>query len=170
MVTKIFIPNIVTLSNLLLGLISLLYTMNEQYAVAAVAILLAMLMDGMDGKIARKLDAASDFGKQLDSLCDLVSFGVAPSLLIYNSSLRESGLIALIVVLLFPLCGAVRLAKFNVSEAKDYFIGIPITLAGALLAFIVLISLKLSLPIMFLSLLIFLLSYLMVSNLKIPKY
>ncbi|SMB94603.1 CDP-diacylglycerol--serine O-phosphatidyltransferase [Desulfonispora thiosulfatigenes DSM 11270] len=168
--TKIIIPNMVTLSNLLLGIISLNYTMNEQYTVAAISILLAMMMDGMDGKIARKLDVASNFGKQLDSLCDLVSFGVAPALLVYGSSLQAIGPSGLIIALIFALCGAIRLARFNVLDINDHFIGVPITFAGSLLALAVLIASRLPLSVLFFSVFTLLLAYLMVSNLKVPKY
>lgn len=170
MSTKIIIPNAVTLSNLLFGIVSLIFTMNQQYTVAALAILLAMMMDGMDGKIARRLDAASNFGKELDSLCDLVSFGVAPALLMYSSSLQELGYLGLVISLIFALCGAIRLAKFNVLNITTHFVGIPITCAGGIMALAILIGSKLSLPLIFFPLLTILLSYLMVSNLKVPKY
>ena len=80
---KRILPNIVTLSNLIFGVISLWLTMEGQYKEAAVAILLAMILDGLDGRLARRFEVTSDFGKELDSLSDLVSFGVAPALLTY---------------------------------------------------------------------------------------
>ncbi|MDK2822954.1 MAG: CDP-diacylglycerol---serine O-phosphatidyltransferase [Clostridia bacterium] len=165
---KVIIPNIVTLANLLLGIVSLVYTMDGQYPIAATAILLAMILDGMDGRIARKLDVTSNFGKELDSLCDLVSFGVAPALLVYSSSLQNMGHIGLIIAVNFALCGAIRLARFNVLNITTHFIGIPITMAGSLMAVSILLSNKL--PLVFFPILTILLSYLMVSNLKVPKY
>jgi len=165
---KVVIPNAVTLANLLFGIVSLIYTMNQQYQIAATAILLAMVLDGMDGKIARKLDVTSNFGKELDSLCDLVSFGVAPALLVYSTSLQNMGHIGLIIALNFALCGAIRLARFNVINITTHFIGIPITFAGSLIALAILLSNKL--PLIVFPLLTILLSYLMVSNLKVPKY
>ncbi|MDN5323368.1 MAG: CDP-diacylglycerol---serine O-phosphatidyltransferase [Clostridia bacterium] len=165
---KVIIPNIVTLANLLLGMVSLVYTMDGQYPIAATAILLAMILDGMDGRIARKLDVTSNFGKELDSLCDLVSFGVAPALLVYSSSLQNMGHIGLIIAVNFALCGAIRLARFNVLNITTHFIGIPITMAGSLMAVSILLSNKL--PLVFFPILTILLSYLMVSNLKVPKY
>ncbi|KJS86841.1 MAG: CDP-diacylglycerol--serine O-phosphatidyltransferase, partial [Peptococcaceae bacterium BICA1-8] len=137
---KVIIPNIVTLANLLLGVVSLIYTMDSRYQLAAIAILLAMVLDGMDGKIARKLDVASNFGKELDSLCDLVSFGVAPALLVYSSILQDMGHIGLIIAVNFALCGAVRLARFNVLNITTHFIGVPIPLAGSLMALAILLS------------------------------
>ena len=113
---KALVPNIVTLANLLLGVISLTYTMNQEYNVAAILILISVVLDGMDGKIARKLDVETNFGKELDSLSDLVSFGVAPALLVYASFLQEIGYIGLAIAVAFSLCGAIRLAKFNVLK------------------------------------------------------
>ncbi|KJS22567.1 MAG: CDP-diacylglycerol--serine O-phosphatidyltransferase [Clostridiaceae bacterium BRH_c20a] len=165
---KVIIPNIVTLANLLLGIVSLIYTMDSKYQLAAIAILLAMVLDGMDGKIARKLDVTSNFGKELDSLCDLVSFGVAPALLVYSSILQDMGHIGLIIAVIFALCGAVRLARFNVLNITTHFIGVPIPFAGSLMALAILLSDKI--PAIVFPLLTILLSYLMVSNLKVPKY
>lgn len=165
---KVIIPNAITLANLLLGVVSLVYTMNQQYPIAATAILLAMVLDGMDGKVARKLDVTSNFGKELDSLCDLVSFGVAPAILVYSSSLQNMGHIGLLIAVNFALCGAVRLARFNVLNISTHFIGVPITFAGSLMALAILLSNKL--PLIVFPILTLLLSYLMVSNLKVPKY
>jgi len=166
--TKRLIPNIVTLSNLILGLTSLWYTMEGNYKEAAVAILFAMVLDGMDGRLARRLKVSSDFGKELDSLADLVSFGVAPALLTYASMLYLLGYWGLIISIVFALCGAIRLARFNVLNIKTYFIGVPITCAGPLLAIFVLLSNRL--PLVFYPIATIILSYLMVSNFKIPKY
>jgi len=142
--------------------------MNQQYQIAAAVILIAVIMDGMDGRIARKLDVASSFGKELDSLCDLVSFGVAPALLVYSSTLHNMGNIGLIIALTFAICGAIRLARFNVLNITTHFVGIPITFAGTLMAVAILLSHRL--PLAVFPLLTLLLSYLMVSNLKVPKY
>lgn len=165
---KRLLPNIVTLSNLILGVLSLWLTMEEQYKEAAAAILLAMILDGLDGRLARRFKVTSDFGKELDSLSDLVSFGVAPALLTYASVLYVLGYIGLGVAIIFALCGAIRLARFNVLNIKTYFVGIPITIAGPLLALFVLLSNRL--PLYFYPVVTILLSYLMISQIKIPKY
>ncbi|MFZ5943530.1 MAG: CDP-diacylglycerol--serine O-phosphatidyltransferase [Bacillota bacterium] len=165
---KVLIPNIVTLANLLLGIVSLVYTMDSKYQIAATAILLAMVLDGMDGRIARKLDVTSNFGKELDSLCDLVSFGVAPAILVYSSILQDMGHIGLIIAVTFALCGAIRLARFNVINITTHFVGVPITFAGSLMALSILLSNKI--PLIVFPFLTVLLSYLMVSNFKVPKY
>lgn len=165
---KRILPNIVTLSNLIFGVISLWLTMEEQYKEAAVAILLAMILDGLDGRLARRFEVTSDFGKELDSLSDLVSFGVAPALLTYASVLSSFKHLGLCIAIIFALCGAIRLARFNVLNSDTYFIGIPITFAGSLLALFVLLAHRLSFYVY--PGVTLLLSFLMVSNIKIPKY
>lgn len=165
---KRIIPNIVTLSNLVFGITSLWFTLEGQYKESAIAILFAMIMDGMDGRIARRFQVSSDFGKELDSLSDLVSFGVAPALLTYASVMKGYGYLGLLLAIIFALCGAVRLARFNVLNIKTYFVGVPITFAGPLLAIFVLLSNRL--PLYFYPIATILLSYLMVSKIKIPKY
>lgn len=162
------IPSIITLTNLLLGVVSLIYTVEREFTMAALMILLAMILDGMDGKLARRLDASSAFGKELDSLSDLVSFGVAPAILVFVSKLSTLGLIGLIIALAFALCGAIRLARFNVLDITTHFLGIPITAAGSLMALMVLLGGKI--PFLSYPLIMVGLSYLMISNIKFPKY
>lgn len=166
------IPSMFTLANLLLGVVSLVKTMDNQFAIASFMILLSMVLDGMDGRIARRFDATSPFGKELDSLADLVSFGVAPAVLIYAFKFKGLGNIGLILTLLFVLCGAIRLARFNVLNITDYFIGVPITAAGSLLALIALLDIliKTNIPVLAFVIIIALLAILMVSKLRVPKY
>ncbi len=164
------IPNIFTLANLLLGIISLIFTMDGDFIIAAASILFAMILDAMDGRLARRLDATSPFGKELDSLADLVSFGVAPAILVYALKIKTLGVIGLVICILFALCGAVRLARFNVLNISTYFIGVPITAAGSLVALMVLVGIRLPIPIMVYPVVMIILAYLMVSNIKIPKH
>lgn len=165
---KKFMPNAVTLSNLVFGMASLIFTMKSQYREAAVAILFAMVLDGMDGRLARRLEVVSDFGKQLDSLSDLVSFGVAPAMLVYGRIMYELGYPGLIIAIIFALCGAIRLARFNVLNIETHFIGTPITFTGPLLTIFVLLANRL--PVMFYPVATIILSYLMISKIKVPKY
>jgi len=165
---KRLLPNIVTLSNLILGVISLWLTMEQEYTESAIAILLAMVMDGLDGRIARRFKVSSDFGKELDSLSDLVSFGVAPALLAYASVLYIYGYAGLGLSIIFALCGAIRLAHFNVLNIKTYFIGVPITFAGPLLTIFVLLANKI--PLYLYPVITIGLAYLMISKIRIPKY
>jgi len=162
------IPSIFTLANLLVGVISLVLTMDNNFQLAAIMILFAMVLDGLDGRLARRLDATSPFGKELDSLADLVSFGVAPAILVYALKMREFGIVGLLVCLAFALCGAIRLARFNVLNISSYFVGVPITAAGSLVALTVLVGNRL--PSLAYPIIMVLLAYLMVSNIKIPKH
>ncbi|WP_418790031.1 CDP-diacylglycerol--serine O-phosphatidyltransferase [Phosphitispora sp. TUW77] len=165
-----FIPSLFTLSNLLLGITSLIFTMENEYIISASMILLAMILDAMDGRVARRLNATSTFGKELDSLADLVSFGVAPAILVYALKLKPFGIVGLIVCVAFALCGAIRLARFNVLNISGHFIGVPITAAGSLVALIVLVGHRVFIPPMVFPVLMIILSYLMVSKIKVPKY
>ncbi|MDD4802771.1 MAG: CDP-diacylglycerol--serine O-phosphatidyltransferase [Syntrophomonas sp.] len=159
--------NTVTLFNIVFGSLSLVSTLNGDYKSGAVFILLAGIMDGMDGRIARKLGMISEMGKQLDSLCDLVSFGVAPAILLYDQVLYSVPYIGLTAAIVYIMCGAYRLARFNVLNLSGFFLGVPITLAGAFLAVVSWFAGHLS---VYLILAIVVgLAYLMVSNIKIRK-
>ncbi|ABB14343.1 CDP-diacylglycerol--serine O-phosphatidyltransferase [Carboxydothermus hydrogenoformans] len=165
------IPSVCTLLNLAMGMLSIIATINENYLLAAVLILISVFSDGIDGRLARRFAVASDFGKQLDSLADLVSFGVAPALLVYADSLSGYGYIGLFIIVVYTMAGAWRLARFNILDITGYFIGVPITFAGGFTAVLVLLSLKLAAfpPVAFL-VITPLLAYLMVSRIKVPKY
>lgn len=163
-----FIPSMFTLANLLVGVISLIYTMDNQFQMAAIMVLFAMVLDGMDGRLARRLDAASPFGKELDSLSDLVSFGVAPAILVYALKMKTFGVVGLVICIAFALCGAIRLARFNVLNISNYFVGIPITAAGSLVALTVLVGNRM--PVLAFPIIMVILAYLMISNIKVPKY
>ncbi|EEG78803.1 CDP-diacylglycerol--serine O-phosphatidyltransferase [Dethiobacter alkaliphilus] len=162
------IPNIVTLANLALGTLALIHTIQYRCNLAAILILICAILDGMDGKLARRLNAVSAFGKELDSLADLVSFGVAPALLVYVVSLSQLSLFDILVTLAFVLCGAIRLARFNVSQPRKYFTGVPITIAGSILAGTILIHHFFALPLLVFPLIMISMSYLMVSKFKVP--
>ena len=162
------IPRFFTLGNLFFGFLSLLWTMNGGYKMAAGFILLSVLMDSMDGKVARKLSVSSDFGKELDSLCDVVSFGVAPAILTYQLVLAtHMGVWAMLLAAAFALCGAVRLARFNVLNISTHFLGVPITFAGGLMALMVLFYRNL--PWLVFPVALAVLAVLMVSTFKVPK-
>ena len=143
---KSCIPNVFTFINLSCGIISILSVMDEKYALSGAFILLAGLVDRYDGRIARFLNVSSDLGKELDSLADLVSFGVAPSILVYIflnlESFGPNGLLGFAVLLLFPICGAYRLARFNTAAFDGVFTGVPITIVGCFMAIFSLLNLK----------------------------
>ncbi|AOZ93331.1 CDP-diacylglycerol--serine O-phosphatidyltransferase [Paenibacillus crassostreae] len=169
MITK-SIPNMFTIGNLALGMIALILALNGKYSMAAIMIIIAMLLDGLDGRVARALHVQSEFGKELDSLSDVISFGAAPALLMYMVTLQsmpES--IAWTATVIFPICGAIRLARFNVrAGTTGYFIGLPIPAAGGVLATLSLFHNEISGTYMIIIML--LLSYLMVSRVKYPNF
>ena len=171
---KSSIPNIFTFINLSFGILSLLETFKENYLLAAVFILLAGLVDRYDGRVARYLKVSSDLGKELDSLADLVSFGVAPSVLTFVfygfENLGPKGIIGYAILLCFPICGAFRLARYNATQFDGVFRGVPITIAGAVVALFILLSLKFNFAIFLPIIILILFSYLMVSNIELKKF
>lgn len=162
------IPSLFTLGNLLFGVFALVLALDQEYIQGGIMILLAGVMDYLDGKVARKLQVTSEFGKELDSLADLVSFGVAPAILAYSLQLSDWGYWGLAIALAFVMCGALRLARFNVTTFSGSFMGVPITVAGGIVALLI-IYLG-NLPVLVLPMAMLLLSYLMVSNIKVPKF
>ncbi|WP_028552042.1 CDP-diacylglycerol--serine O-phosphatidyltransferase [Paenibacillus sp. UNC451MF] len=169
MLTK-SIPNLFTLGNLFLGFISIILAFNREAEWAAIMVIVAMLCDGLDGRVARALNAQSEFGKELDSLSDVISFGVAPAFIMYVVAFQDMpAAAAWIVTAIFPICGALRLARFNVvAGVPGYFIGLPIPAAGGVLCTLALFHTELNTIILVLSTL--LLSYLMVSTVKYPNF
>lgn len=167
------IPNFLTFANLSFGILSILEMINHDYLLSAVYIIIAALIDRYDGRIARYYEVSSEFGKELDSLADLVSFGVAPALLIFHKfDLASIGFLKEISVgflLLYVISGSYRLGRYNVSRFDGHFSGVPITIAGSALSVYSLVVPS-SQPSGFLSVLLLLtLSFLMVSKLKLRK-
>lgn len=109
---------------------AIILSMEGNFYGAAIAVMVALLFDGLDGWIARRLHTTSDFGGKLDSLADIVSFGIAPAVILYGIGLKELGILGWLVVILFLIAGAVRLALFKPGSATGYFVGLPITAAG----------------------------------------
>jgi CDP-diacylglycerol--serine O-phosphatidyltransferase len=138
------IPNLMTLIALAAGLTAIQYAWDSNWERAVLAILVAVILDTMDGATARLLNATSEFGAQLDSLSDFLAFGVAPSIILYSWILEESGKIGWMAMLIFAAASALRLARFNVTQKelpawkKGFFSGIPAP-AGAGLALLPLI-------------------------------
>jgi len=134
------IPNLLTTGNLFSGLFSILAVFNANYLAAAIAILVALIFDMLDGKSARWTNSTSQFGVEYDSLADLVSFGVAPGLLIYSWALSEHGMFGSAVMFAFVACGALRLARYNVASGttdSKFFTGLPIPAAASVVATLV---------------------------------
>ena len=132
-------PNMVTSGNLLCGMFSLMLTFDGRFGPAAWLIFFAVIFDGLDGKVARSLGGGSQFGLEYDSLADLVSFGVAPAMMIYVASLRElGGVLGATAACFFALCVALRLARFNVVHVPGPFQGLPSPAGGLFMASFVL--------------------------------
>ena len=136
------VPNLFTSAGLFAGFYSIICTVRGQYRQAAVMILLAQLCDVLDGRVARLTRSTSSFGIQYDSLADLVAFGVAPGILVYQWALRPWNRWGWLAASLYVTCGALRLARFNVQIAsveKRHFIGLPIPAAADVIAATVLL-------------------------------
>jgi CDP-diacylglycerol--serine O-phosphatidyltransferase len=161
------VPNILTGANLAIGMLSIVYAIQGRYVLGAVLILLAALLDRFDGKVARKIGASSEFGKELDSLADLVSFGVAPAIIIYLFKLDSLGAAGIAIMIIFALIGALRLARFNILNISGHFLGMPITIAGSFVALLILLGGGMNAYID--AFIVLFLSWMMLSSIKIPK-
>lgn len=130
--------NLITLTNMALGGFAIVIGIHGNLRLSLLLIFLAALADRFDGMAARKFHIESDLGKQLDSMSDIISFGIAPALLVYQGILHEFGGPGAFFTVFYIGCGAFRLARFNISESNGYFTGLPITAAGciATLAFL----------------------------------
>ncbi len=193
------LPSLCTLGNLGFGLYSLICTFNYRFSSASWAVLIAVGLDSIDGQIARLTKSTSPFGVEFDSFADLISFGLAPAILMHQLVLHNYGRLGFIVALFFIIAGAFRLARFNLKslggstlkihpEGKeiDYFIGLPISAAGGILVSLVILYemveeeitaktiplIMKNVPFMFrvIPLLMFILSLLMISRIRYTKF
>ena len=167
------LPNLFTTGNLFCGFWAIISVFQEKFFYSAVAILLASVFDILDGKVARLSGATSKFGVQYDSLADLVSFGIAPALLAFSWALRPYGKFGWLAAFLFVVCGALRLARFNVQSASGevkYFKGLPIPAAASMIALTILLYLRLIetdwVKDIVILVMIYILAFLMVSNIR----
>jgi CDP-diacylglycerol--serine O-phosphatidyltransferase len=136
------LPSLLTTGNLFCGFFAMVLTVDGRYTEAALSIFVGMVMDMLDGRVARLMKATSQFGVEYDSLADVISFGVAPAFLLYAFALRDLGRPAWFAAFLFVICGALRLARFNVitgTSDKRYFVGLPIPAAAAVACSIVIL-------------------------------
>ncbi len=134
------LPSILTSVSLFFGVLSLVRSIQGQYEFAALFIAFSIVLDGLDGLVARMTGTASDFGRELDSLSDLMAFGVAPAFLAYAWALSDLGRLGIAAAFAYVLCGALRLARFNIQASatdKRYFIGLPIPAAAGAVAALV---------------------------------
>lgn len=131
------LPNLMTTGGLFCGFYAIISTFKEEYRLAAIAILIALVFDMLDGRVARMTKSSSRFGVEYDSLSDLVAFGVAPGVLAYRWALEPWGVWGWLAASLYVICGALRLARFNVQVEtvdKRSFVGLPIPAAAAVIA------------------------------------
>ena len=167
------LPNLFTTAGLFAGFYSIVASMKGYFDVAAMTIFIAMIMDGLDGRVARLTNTQSEFGVQYDSLADIVSFGVAPALVMYNWSLINLGKFGWLAAFLYAATGALRLARFNTQAAssdKRFFQGLPIPAGAGVLASIVWLGHEYVLPPTTFSIVVgcitILIGLLMVSNIR----
>ncbi|MFP4501013.1 MAG: CDP-diacylglycerol--serine O-phosphatidyltransferase [Candidatus Hydrogenedentota bacterium] len=174
-----------TTISLYLGTASIFASIGKEYNTAAYLILGAIVFDTLDGAVARLTKSVSEFGKELDSLCDLVSFGLAPAVLVFSVYLQHApveeggsfiGKSGAFVAIIFVICGALRLARFNTYQSgmRDHFVGLPIPAAGAVVASYVLFLrffgfFKSSFEYYTVGVLVLLTAFLMVSAVRYPK-
>jgi len=167
------LPNLFTTGSLFAGFYGMVASIDGDYRSAAIWILVSSIFDGLDGKVARLTGTTSKFGVEYDSLADLVAFGVAPGLLMYSWALRPFGRLGWLASFLFVVCGALRLARFNVQvstvESKR-FVGLPIPAAASIVSATVLLFSHFGWPSSYKKLailvLIYCLAFLMVSNFR----
>jgi len=165
---KRIVPNSISGLSLVFGIIAIFKAFEGDFFWSPILIILAVCADACDGRAARLLHCQAEFGVQLDSLCDLASFGVAPAVLIYQYSLHELGLIGQLVAALYAFWGAMRLARFNVntSVVHGYFQGMPIPAGACFLATYVLSGLQFS-PVV-VAVMTFVLGVILYSTIKFP--
>ncbi len=163
-------PSILTIASIYCGFTALIKAFNFKYETAGIFILIAAALDTLDGRIARLTKTTTDFGKELDSLADAISFGVVPALIIYFYSLKELGRAGILLTFLFLTCGIIRLARFNtlMPVSKSYFLGLPIPASASFIALCLILDVPKNSLIFPISILI--LSYLMVSTLPYPSF
>ena len=164
------VPNTISGISLVLGVISVFYTQEQNYFMAAICIILSVVADSLDGRAARALGVSGPFGVELDSLCDLGAFGVAPAVLIYQFALTGLGWWGKIIAGLFTFFGAMRLARFNVNTSviHGYFQGMPIPGGACCIATYVLSGFQFS-PVMA-GIMTLAVAVIMYSNVKFPDF
>jgi len=168
------LPNLFTAGGIFSGVMSLIMSSEGRFDSAAWFILIALIFDGLDGRVARMTNTTSKFGVEFDSLADIVSFGVAPAMLLYQFCGEEFGRFGIVVSGLYVVFGAIRLARFNVTTSENepsVFIGVPIPTAAVFISILILLYDKYSFtqftPLLLATLLV---AVLMVSNIRYPSF
>ena len=143
------LPNALTILGVCLGLSSIKFAIDANYAIAVIAIGFASILDTLDGRVARLIKGSSEVGKELDSLTDVISFGVAPSFVMYFWTINEIGKVGWMLVLIYTVCCALRLARFNLTDLEEnetwkinYFEGVPSPAAAGLILLPLILSMS----------------------------
>ena len=145
---RMLLPNMLTLIGVCIGLTSIRFALDERFELAIIAIMFAALIDGLDGRIARLIKGTSKVGKELDSLTDMISFGVAPAFIMYFWKLNTLGRFGWLLCLVFVVCVALRLARFNINSNQEpswrdnFFEGVPSPAGGILVLTPLIVSLS----------------------------
>ena len=145
---RVILPNMLTLIGVCIGLSSIRFALDERFGLAIIAIIFAALIDGLDGRIARLIKGTSKVGKELDSLTDMISFGVAPAFIMYFWKLDALGRFGWLLCLIYVICVALRLARFNINSNQEpswkdnFFEGVPSPAGGILVLTPLIISLS----------------------------
>ncbi|MBR7118425.1 MAG: CDP-diacylglycerol--serine O-phosphatidyltransferase [Helicobacteraceae bacterium] len=170
------IPNLFTATSAFLGVLSIIYASKGRIEFACWLVIISMIFDGLDGRVARITNTASKFGVEFDSLCDVIAFGCAPAILLYFSIGQYYDRFGAMVSCLFVVFGAIRLARFNIvtsNEISKYFIGLPIPSAAIFVATMIVLKIRYDLfkeYSMYLLIAAFLVGILMVSNVRYPNF
>lgn len=167
---KSIVPNFFTSSNLAFGVLGITFSTQGLYSYAAICVLLSLLADACDGRSARALGVSGPLGRELDSLADVVAFGVSPAYMMFMYAFQGIGWLGYIPLIVFSVLGAFRLARFNImtGEIKGFFQGLAIPTAGCLCATYVLSGIMLPTYFLFVTMLI--VAYLMVSTVPYPDF
>ena len=170
------IPNLFTATSAFLGVLSIIYASKGRIEFACWLVIISMIFDGLDGRVARITNTESKFGVEFDSLCDLVAFGTAPAILLYFSIGQYYNRFGAMVSCLFVVFGAIRLARFNIvtsNKISKYFIGLPIPSAAIFVATMIILKMRYEFFEecgLYLLILAFLVGILMVSNVRYPNF
>ncbi len=171
------LPNLVTTAGLFCGFYAIIASISGNFYQAALSILIAAVLDGLDGRIARLTQTTSAFGVQYDSLSDLIAFGLAPGIMVFLWALKPFNRFGWMAAFLYVVCGALRLARFNVQTgiiSNKYFVGLPIPASASIVATTILFIYQIggtgSTGYLAVLILIYVLSFLMVSNIPYPSF
>jgi CDP-diacylglycerol---serine O-phosphatidyltransferase len=171
------LPNLVTTASLFCGFYAIIAAISGNFYYAALSILIAAVLDGVDGRIARLTQTTSAFGVQYDSLSDLIAFGLAPGILVFLWALKPFNRFGWMAAFLYVVCGALRLARFNVQTgiiSNKFFVGLPIPASASIVATTILFIYQIggtgSTGYLAVLILIYVLSFLMVSNIPYPSF